>query len=61
MKKPEVIITMKDIQRYEIIKDVLAKRLKGTVAAELLGVHYIHFLRLKKKVKLSGINGILRY
>lgn len=60
MNEQKVIITMKDIHRYEIIKDAIAKRLKGTEAAILLGVHYIHFLRLKKKVKLSGLRGILR-
>jgi len=60
MKEPRLIVTMKDIKRHTIIQDVLAKRLKGTEAAELLGIHYIHLLRLKKKVAESGIHGILR-
>jgi len=59
--EPRLLVTMKDIKRHDLIQDVLAKRLKGTEAAELLGIHYIHFLRLKKKIAESGINGILRH
>jgi len=61
MEDTKLLVTMKDIKRHDIIQDVLAKRLKGTEAAELLGIHYIHFLRLKKKVETSGIHGILRH
>lgn len=60
MNEPKVLVTMKDIQRYKLIKDVLEKRFKGVQASEILGLSYIHFLRLKKKVKLAGINGLLR-
>ncbi len=60
MKEPKVLVTMKDIQRYKIIKDVLEKRFKGVEASEILGITPVHFSRLKKKVKLTGINGLLR-
>lgn len=60
MKEPKVLLTMKDIKRYEIIKEVIAKKLKGIQASELLGITPIHFSRLKKKVQTHGIQGILR-
>lgn len=60
MKEPKVLVTMKDIQKYKIIKDVLEKRFKGVQASEILGITPVHFSRLKKKVKLHGIQGILR-
>ena len=46
MKEPKVLVTMKDIQRYRIIKDCLDKRLKAVEASQLLGLCYIHTLRL---------------
>jgi len=61
MKEPKVLVTMKDIQRYRIIKDVLDKRLKAISASQILGLSYIHFLRLKKKVKENGFESILRH
>ncbi len=60
MKEPKVLLTMKDIKKHEIIKEVLAKRLKGIQACEVLGITPVHFSRLKKKVQLHGIQGILR-
>jgi len=53
-------LTMKDVKKYEILKQVIAKQLKGTEAAVLLGYHSVHISRLKKKVAVSGIQGILR-
>lgn len=53
-------LSMNDIQRFKFITEALEKRLKGTQASEILDISYIHFLRLKKKVKLYGINGLLR-
>ena len=61
MKEPKVLVTMKDIQRYRIIKDVLDKRLKAISASQILSLSYIHLLRLKKKVKEHGFRGILRH
>lgn len=60
MKEPKVLVTMKDIKRYSVIKEVLEKKLKATQAAQALGLSYIHTLRLKKKVKELGFKGILR-
>lgn len=60
MNEQKILVTMKDIQRFKIITEVLEKKLKGTQASELLGISYIHFLRLKKKVDIYGIEGLLR-
>lgn len=61
MKEPKVLVTMKEVQRYRIIKDVLEKKLKAISASQILGLSYIHLLRLKKKVKQHGFKGILRH
>lgn len=53
-------LTMKDVKKYEILKQVVAKQLKSTEAAALLGYHPVHVSRLKKKVITSGLQGILR-
>lgn len=60
MKEPKVLVAMKDVQRYKIIKDVLEKKLKAVSASQILNLSYIHLLRLKKKVKEHGFKGILR-
>jgi len=51
---------MKDVQRYRIIRDVLDKKVKAIQAAQVLGLSYIHLLRLKKRVKEHGLKGLLR-
>ena len=56
----EYHLTMKDVKKYDILKQVIAKELKAKEAAILLGYHPVHISRLKKKVIASGIQGILR-
>ena len=56
----EYHLTMKDVKKHEILKQVIAKQLKGTETATLLGYHPVHISRLKKKVAALGIQGILR-
>ena len=56
----EYHLIMKDVKKYEILKQVITKHLKGTKAALLLGYHPVHISRLKKKIIISGIKGILR-
>ena len=48
--KNKLLVTMKDIQRFRIIQDVLEKKLKAIQASQILGLSYIHLLRLKKKL-----------
>lgn len=56
----KILVTVKDIQRFTIITDVLEKKLKATQASQILGLSYIHLLRLKKKAALFGLAGLLR-
>lgn len=60
MKEPKVSVTMRDIQRYRILKDVIEKKLKAIQASVILGLSYIHTLRLKEKVAQAGVKGLLR-
>lgn len=60
MKEPKVSVTMRDIQRHRILKDVIEKKLKAIQASVILGLSYIHTLRLKEKVAQAGIKGLLR-
>jgi len=53
-------LTMQDVKKYEILKQVINNQLKGIEAAVLLKLHPVHISRLKKKVATSGIQGILR-
>lgn len=56
----EYHLTMNDVKKYEILKQVIGKEIKAKEAAVLLGYHPVHISRLKKKVMTSGIQGILR-
>lgn len=60
MKEPKVSVTMRDIQKYRILKDVIEKKLKATQASVILGLSYIHTLRLKEKVAQAGLKGLLK-
>jgi hypothetical protein len=56
----KVLITMKDINRYKILSDLIDKRIKGDDAAILLNLSYVHVSRLKKKFSTGGFEAILR-
>lgn len=60
MKEQRVLVTMKQIQRYRILKDVLDKRTKAVEASRILNLSYVHILRLKNKVARLGLSGLLR-
>ena len=59
MQKRKLLVTMKDIQRYRILKDVIEKKLRASQAAELLKLSYVHISRLKKRVLNNGLEGLL--
>jgi len=59
MKEERLLVTMKDVQRHRILMDCLEKRLTATQASQILGLSYIHTLRLKKKVAHDGLRGLL--
>jgi hypothetical protein len=56
----KLLVTMKDIQRYKVLKDVVDKKLKGVEAAELLNLTPVHVSRLKNKLLNGGFEEILR-
>jgi len=60
MEERKLLVTMKDIQRYKILKAVIEKRLKGSDAARILNLSYVHVSRLKAKLLEQGFEGLLR-
>lgn len=60
MVESRYIVTMKDIQKYKVLKDVLDKKIKGVQAALVLGVHPVHICRLKHRLLKYGFQGLLR-
>ena len=45
----EYHLTMKDVKKYEILKQVIAKELKGKEAALLPGYHRSPYIRFEKE------------
>lgn len=60
MKERRLLVTMKDIQRYHILEEVIKKELKGSQAAKILNLTPVHISRLKARVLKEGFQGILR-
>lgn len=60
MGKHRVLVSMKDIQRYKVLQEVIEKRLKGIEAAEILKLTPIHISRLKARLLKEGLEGIIR-
>lgn len=56
----KLLVTMKDIQRYKVLKDVIDKKLKGVEAASILNLSTVHVSRLKAKLLAGGFEEILR-
>jgi len=59
MDKQLIIMSPKELKRYEIIKKVINQELKGVEAAKLLSITDRHFRRLKKKVIAHGAKGLI--
>lgn len=60
MDKQRFLVSMRDIEKYRVLMGCLEKKIKATQASQVLGLSYIHTLRLKKKVAQSGFEGLLR-
>lgn len=60
MKGEKLLVTKKDIKRFKVLKDVIEKKLKGTQAAQLLGLSVVHVSRLKKRLLTAGFEGLLQ-
>lgn len=54
-----ITMTKKEARRYEIIKDLLSKKIDGTEAAKLLNRSLRQVKRIKKIVKKRGIEGVI--
>jgi len=60
MKEQKLLVTMKDMQRHKILKEVIEKKLKGVEAAQVLNLSPVHISRLKTKLLKEGFEGLLR-
>ena len=56
----EYIVSMKDIKKYEVLKQLVDKQIKGYEAASLLGCSQVHISRLKQRLLKCGFKGLLR-
>lgn len=54
-----ITMSQKEIKKYDIIKKLINQELNGSEAAKLLSLTRRHIRRLKKKVKQSGIKGLI--
>lgn len=54
-----ITMTKKEARRYEIIKDLISKKIDGTEAAKLLNRSIRQTKRIKKTVKEEGIKGVI--
>ena len=60
MKQNQFItMTKKEASRYEVIKDLLVKKIDGTEAAKILFLSVRQVKRIKASVKILGIQGII--
>lgn len=60
MNQGKLLVTMKDLQRHKILKDIIEKKLKGVEAAQILSLTPVHISRLKQKLIKGGFENILR-
>lgn len=55
------IVTEETMKRYDILNDVMNKKIKLMQASELLGISYRHTLRLFDKFKINGLEGLIKH
>lgn len=60
MKEEKLLVTMKDMQRYEVLNEVIDKRLMAVEAAQILSLTPVHISRLKLRLLKDGFEGLLR-
>ena len=54
-----ITMTQREIKRYEVIKDLIAKKIDGTEAAKLLGRSVRQIKRVKAAVRRLGVRGAI--
>jgi len=53
-----IVMSLKEVKKYDIIKKLLNQEINGSEAANLLDLTVRHIRRLKKKVNQRGIKGL---
>jgi len=53
------IITMQDINNFEVLNQLINNQIAGHEAADILGSTNVHISRLKHKVLTSGMHSLL--
>lgn len=59
MGKEHIVMSQKEADRYDVIKKVIEKKIKGDEAATILNLTDRHIRRLKRKVDKEGIKGLV--
>jgi transposase len=54
-----IIMSQKEVKKYDIIKKLISKEINGTAAAKLLQLTVRQIRRLKKKIREQGIKGLI--
>ena len=54
------IITMQDINNFEVLNQLINNQITGHEAADILGSTNVHISGLKQKVLTSGMHSLLR-
>lgn len=54
-----IVMSQKEVKKYDIIKKLINKELNGSEAADLLNMTVRHIRRLKMKVNKDGIKGLV--
>lgn len=57
--KKFIIMAQNDLRRYDIIKNLINRKINGTEASKQLNLSVRQIKRLKSKVKIKGIEGII--
>ncbi len=59
MAQKLITMTPKELSKYEVIKQLIAKKINGAEASKQLGLSVRHTKRIKAKVKQYGVRGII--
>lgn len=54
-----IVMSPKEVKKYDIIKKLISKELNGSEASDLLRITVRHVRRLKRKVEQYGIKGLI--
>jgi len=55
-----IYVTEVELKRYQVLTDVLKRRINVKTDSNVLGLSYRHTLRLRDRFMTKGIDGLLR-